>query len=59
MGIEGLPRFVHVREETRKVDAAGLIRIDGNVYLLPRELAQKEVQLLVNDSASWSQERLA
>lgn len=49
MGIKGLPRFVRVREETRKVDAAGLIRVDGNAYLLPRELAQKEVQLLVDD----------
>lgn len=40
---------MHVRKETRKVDAAGLIRVDGNAYLLPRELAQKEVQLLVDD----------
>lgn len=50
MGIKGLPRFVRVREETRKVDAAGLIRVDdGNACLLPQELAQKEVQLLVDD----------
>lgn len=49
MGIKGLPRFVRVREETRKVDAAGLIRVDSNACLLPQELAQKEVQLLVDD----------
>lgn len=49
LSIEGLPKFVHVREETREVDAAGLTRIDGNAYLMPRELAQKEVQLLVDD----------
>jgi len=48
--MDGMPRFVMVREETRKVDAAGLIRVDGNAYRLARELAQKEVQLLIDES---------
>ena len=32
------------------MDAAGLIRVDGNAYMLARELAQQEVQLLIDDS---------
>ena len=48
--LAGRSRFVQLREETRKVDAAGLIRVDGNAYLLARELAQQEVQLLIDDS---------
>ena len=47
--LDGMPRFVRVREETRKVDAAGLIRVDGNAYQLAREFAQQEVQLLIDE----------
>lgn len=31
-----------VREETRKVDAAGLIRVDNEFYRLPNDLINKE-----------------
>lgn len=47
--LDGMPRFVRVREETGKVDAAGLIRVDGNAYHLAREFAQQEVQLLIDE----------
>lgn len=47
--LDGMPRFVRVREETRKVDAAGLIRVDGNAYQLARGFAQQEVQLLIDE----------
>ena len=47
--LDGMTRFVRVREETRKVDAAGLIRVDGNAYQLAREFAQQEVQLLIDE----------
>lgn len=50
LNLGGLPRYVRVREEARKVDAAGLIRVDGNAYRLAPELAQKEVQLLIDES---------
>ena len=52
----GHPRVAGIREETRKVDGAGLVRIDGNAYRLAKGLAHKEVQLLVDDSSivvSW------
>lgn len=39
-----------MREETRKVDSAGLIRIDGDFYPLPKELSNKVVQVLVDDT---------
>ena len=38
---------MRVLEETRRVDAAGHIRVDGNAYRLELELAQKEVQLYI------------
>lgn len=44
------PRIAAIREETRKVDGAGLIRIDNNFYRLPSELINKDVQILVDDS---------
>lgn len=48
--IDGKPRIANVREETRKVDSAGLIRIDGDFYPLPKELSNKVVQVLVDDT---------
>lgn len=44
------PRIAAIREETRKVDGAGLIRVDNNFYRLPCELINKDVQILVDDS---------
>lgn len=44
------PRIAAIREETRKVDGAGLIRIDNNFYRLPSELINKDVQILVDDT---------
>ena len=41
---------MRVLEETRRVDAAGHIRVDGNAYRLELELAQKEVQLFIDES---------
>lgn len=49
--IDGHPKVANVREETRKVDAAGLIRVDGNAYQLAKGLAHKEVQLLIDESS--------
>lgn len=42
-------RIAYVREETRKVDAAGLIRVDNEFYRLPNDLINKEVQILMDD----------
>lgn len=50
MELAGRSRFVQLREETKKVNAASLIRVDGYAYLLARELAQQEIQLLIDDS---------
>ena len=44
------PRIATIREETRKVNGAGLILIDNNFYRLPSELINKDVQILVDDS---------
>lgn len=44
------PRVAAVREETRKVDSSGLIRIDNCFYRLPSELINKDVQILTDDT---------
>lgn len=44
------PRIAAIREETRKVNGADLIRVDNNFYRLPCELINKDVQILVDDS---------
>lgn len=42
-------RIVSLREETRRVDKTGLIRIDNNFYKLPIEHANTDVQVLMDD----------
>lgn len=44
------PRVAAIREETRKVDSGGLIRIDNCFYRLPSELINKDVQILTDDT---------
>lgn len=44
------PLAYRVIEENRKVDKAGLIRIDNNFYRLPDSYANKDVQILVYDN---------
>lgn len=44
------PRAYSVIEENRKVDSAGLIRVENNFYRLPNSYANKDVQILVHDN---------
>lgn len=44
------PLAYRVIEENRKVDNAGLIRVDNNFYRLPNCYANKDVQILVYDN---------
>ena len=43
-------KFMHLREEFRKVSSAGLIRIDSDFYRVPDDFANKEVQVLISDT---------
>lgn len=42
-------RMASLREETRRVDKTGLIRVDENFYKLAQIYAHKDVQVLVDD----------
>ena len=44
------PRIETMREETRKVDAMGLVRIDNVYYRLPNAVRNMSVQTLITDS---------
>lgn len=42
-------RTAVIREETRKVDKTGLVRIDNVYYRVPDECIEKDVQILLDD----------
>ena len=42
--------FTDVREETRKADKCGLVRIDNRLYQLPKECADQSVLLQITDT---------
>lgn len=44
------PRIETIREETRKVDSMGLVRIDNAYYRLPDAVKNMSVQTLITDS---------
>ena len=44
------PRIGTIREETRKVNSSGLIRIDNAYYRLPDAVRNVSVQTLITDS---------
>ena len=44
------PRLAKVREETRKVDGVGLIRVDNSYYRMPDAVRNMSVQTLITDN---------
>ncbi len=44
------PLFTSIREETRKADKCGLIRIENKLYKLPKEYANQTVMLQITDT---------
>ena len=42
--------FTNIREETRKADKCGLIRIDNNLYQIPKAYAEKSVRVQITDT---------
>ncbi len=47
--LDGKPPIAGIREETRRVDGAGLIRVDNQHYRLPDSVRNSDVQILVDD----------
>ena len=42
--------FTNIREETRKADKCGLIRIDNKLYQVPKAYAEKNVMVQITDT---------
>ena len=44
------PRIALIREENRRVNTSGLIRVDNQFYKVPDDLINKEVQILISET---------